>query len=141
MRLCVFAYSATMILNTEPVWAEHKRISDSELFEVVKLRLAEQLFGTMKGQESSESGPNNTDGRSGTAERTTVAAEPCQAANDATDFEQRQAYERRELSAEWRVPLRGNLHTVEFEHGTTSGKRILWVDGKVDRIVIYCVGC
>lgn len=41
------------------------------------------------------------------------------------------AYENREVAAEWQVPVRGKLHKVEFEHGTTSGKRILWVDGKV----------
>lgn len=31
----------------------------------------------------------------------------------------------------WDVPLSDGLHTVEFEHGTASGKRIVKVDGKV----------
>lgn len=41
------------------------------------------------------------------------------------------AYENRDVAAEWQVPVRGKLHKVEFEHGTTSGKRILWIDEKV----------
>lgn len=41
------------------------------------------------------------------------------------------SYEKREIAAEWRVPLRGKLHKIEFEHGTTSGRRVLWIDEKV----------
>lgn len=41
------------------------------------------------------------------------------------------AYENREVAAEWQIPVRGRLHKVEFEHGTTSGRRILWIDEKV----------
>lgn len=41
------------------------------------------------------------------------------------------SYEKREIVAEWRVPLRGKLHKIEFEHGTTSGRRVLWIDEKV----------
>lgn len=44
------------------------------------------------------------------------------------------SYEKREVAAEWRVPLRGKLHKIEFEHGTTSGRRVLWIDEKVIRI-------
>lgn len=32
--------------------------------------------------------------------------------------------------AEWRVPISGMLYKVEFEHGKTSGKRVIWVNGK-----------
>lgn len=39
--------------------------------------------------------------------------------------------ERTDLVAYWSVPLTDGVHTVEFEHGTTSGKRVLRVDGKV----------
>lgn len=39
--------------------------------------------------------------------------------------------ERKEITAEWRVPTKGKLHVIEFEHGTTSGKRVLWIDGQV----------
>lgn len=37
----------------------------------------------------------------------------------------------REIAAEWQVPIQGKLYKVELEHGTTSGRRILWVDDKV----------
>ena len=36
-----------------------------------------------------------------------------------------------DLVAEWKVSLSDRTHTVQFEHGTLSGKRIVWVDGKV----------
>ncbi|KAK8401421.1 hypothetical protein O3P69_002889 [Scylla paramamosain] len=35
-----------------------------------------------------------------------------------------------ELVAVWEVPLSDGLHKVGFEHGTTTGRRVLWVDGK-----------
>lgn len=34
----------------------------------------------------------------------------------------------REVVARWRVPMYGKIHEVEFEHGTASGKRVLWID-------------
>lgn len=37
----------------------------------------------------------------------------------------------KEVVAQWRVPLRGKIYNIEFEHGTTSGKRVIWIDGKV----------
>ncbi|CAG9863313.1 unnamed protein product [Phyllotreta striolata] len=37
--------------------------------------------------------------------------------------------DRTDLVAYWSVPLLDGVHTVEFEHGTTSGKRVLRVDG------------
>lgn len=45
--------------------------------------------------------------------------------------------ERTDLVAYWSVPLIDGAHTVEFEHGTTSGKRVIRVDGKV-RIFCNC---
>lgn len=33
--------------------------------------------------------------------------------------------------AVWEVPLNSGVYTVEFEHGTTSGKRVIRVNGKV----------
>ena len=33
--------------------------------------------------------------------------------------------------AVWEVPLNSGLYIVEFDHGTTSGKRIVRVNGKV----------
>lgn len=43
------------------------------------------------------------------------------------------AYEHRDVVAEWHVPLHGKFHKIEFEHGTTSGRRVLWVDKRVRR--------
>lgn len=34
----------------------------------------------------------------------------------------------------WDVPLSDGLHTIEFEHGTASGKRVIRVDNEVRRI-------
>ena len=31
---------------------------------------------------------------------------------------------------EWEVRLADGVHCVQFEHGTTSGKRVIYVDGK-----------
>lgn len=45
-------------------------------------------------------------------------------------------YEQREIVAEWRVPLHGKLYQIEFEHGTTSGRRVLWINNKV---ILLCV--
>ena len=36
-----------------------------------------------------------------------------------------------DLVATWNVMLNNGNHKVEFEHGTTSGKRVITVDGKV----------
>ncbi|XP_022912991.1 fas apoptotic inhibitory molecule 1 [Onthophagus taurus] len=38
--------------------------------------------------------------------------------------------ERTDLVAYWSVPLYDGVHTIEFDHGTTSGKRVLRVDGQ-----------
>ncbi|KAL4228835.1 hypothetical protein ACF0H5_011876 [Mactra antiquata] len=36
-----------------------------------------------------------------------------------------------DLVATWCVSLPDGVHKIEFEHGTTSGKRVIYVDGKV----------
>ena len=36
--------------------------------------------------------------------------------------------------AEWDVSLSDGNHKVQFEHGTTSGKRVIRVDGRVSVI-------
>lgn len=41
------------------------------------------------------------------------------------------SHDRSDLVAYWIVPLADCTHTVEFEHGTTTGKRVVWVDGQV----------
>ncbi|KAK4320570.1 hypothetical protein Pmani_008574 [Petrolisthes manimaculis] len=35
-----------------------------------------------------------------------------------------------DLVALWEVPLSDGKHKVGFEHGTTTGRRVLWVDGQ-----------
>ncbi|XP_075685108.1 fas apoptotic inhibitory molecule 1 isoform X1 [Rhinoderma darwinii] len=35
-----------------------------------------------------------------------------------------------DLVAVWEVALSDGIHKIEFEHGTTSGKRVVYVDGK-----------
>lgn len=45
--------------------------------------------------------------------------------------------QRTDLVAYWSVPLLDGVHTVEFEHGTTSGKRVLRVDGQVSVLITY----
>lgn len=37
----------------------------------------------------------------------------------------------KEVVGRWRVPMHGKVYEIEFEHGTTSGKRVIWIDGKV----------
>lgn len=39
-------------------------------------------------------------------------------------------YAEREVVALWQVPMKGQVHTIEFEHGTASGRRVIWLDGK-----------
>jgi len=36
-----------------------------------------------------------------------------------------------DLVAVWDVPLADGIHQIEFEHGTTTGKRVIKLDGKV----------
>lgn len=36
-----------------------------------------------------------------------------------------------DLVAVWDVPMNHGVYTVEFEHGTLTGKRIIRVNGKV----------
>ncbi|CAH1979639.1 unnamed protein product [Acanthoscelides obtectus] len=38
--------------------------------------------------------------------------------------------DRTDLVAYWSIPLLDGVHTVEFEHGHTTGKRVIRVDGK-----------
>lgn len=36
-----------------------------------------------------------------------------------------------DLVAVWEVALSDGVHRIEFEHGTTTGKRVIHIDGKV----------
>lgn len=39
-----------------------------------------------------------------------------------------------DLAGVWEVALSDGVHRIEFEHGTTTGKRVILVDGKVDHL-------
>ena len=39
-----------------------------------------------------------------------------------------------DLVAIWEIKLSDGVHNIEFEHGTTSGKRVVRVNGKVTSI-------
>lgn len=127
-------------------------------FQVVKVMswLSDHLFGVPKSKDE-----NNKDAdESATAE----SSEPPQPAPpppssgdaaasaeiqntaittsaDTTSEDAAAAYENRDVVAEWQVPVRGQLHQLEFEHGTTSGKRILWVNGQVGIHCRYLIAC
>lgn len=116
-------------------------------FEVMSW-LSDHLFGVPKskdennkdadGNASADSTPAPPSTEDGSApseiQNTAVTTSNSDAAaappstDDATALE---AYENRDVVAEWQVPVRGKLHQLEFEHGTTSGKRILWINGQV----------
>jgi hypothetical protein len=36
-----------------------------------------------------------------------------------------------DLTAVWELPLNDKVHRIEFEHGTTTGRRVVRVDGEV----------
>ena len=38
-----------------------------------------------------------------------------------------------DIVAQWEVSLSDGIHRIEFEHGTTSGKRVVRVDDKVSK--------
>ncbi|XP_066152375.1 fas apoptotic inhibitory molecule 1 [Euwallacea fornicatus] len=46
------------------------------------------------------------------------------------NLQQNPVQDRSDLVAYWSVPLFDGVHIVEFEHGTTTGKRVLRLDGK-----------
>lgn len=41
-------------------------------------------------------------------------------------------YNRNNIVAKWCAPINGKLYRIELEHGTTTGKRMVWVNGKVN---------
>lgn len=50
-----------------------------------------------------------------------------------------------DLAGVWEVALSDGVHRIEFEHGTTTGKRVIYVDGKVtfaqERRPLLCAAC
>lgn len=43
-----------------------------------------------------------------------------------------------DLVGVWDVALSDGVHRIEFEHGTTTGKRVICVDGKVWKDMHTC---
>ena len=41
---------------------------------------------------------------------------------------------RPDLVGEWKIHLPDGIHTVQFEHGATTGKRVVRVDGEEVRM-------
>jgi hypothetical protein len=35
-----------------------------------------------------------------------------------------------DVVARWVLPVRGKIYDIEFEHGTLSGKRVIWINGE-----------
>ena len=35
-----------------------------------------------------------------------------------------------DIVAQWSVSLSDGIHSIRFEHGTTTGKRVVWVDNQ-----------
>lgn len=41
-----------------------------------------------------------------------------------------------DIVGQWKLSLPDGRYTIEFEHGTTSGKRVIRVNNKVNRSVL-----
>lgn len=41
-----------------------------------------------------------------------------------------------DLVATWNVPMSKKVYKVEFEHGTTTGRRVVRIDGEVGKILL-----
>ncbi|XP_017475450.1 PREDICTED: fas apoptotic inhibitory molecule 1 [Rhagoletis zephyria] len=39
-------------------------------------------------------------------------------------------YNKNNIVAKWCAPINGKLYRIELEHGTTTGRRMIWVNGK-----------
>ena len=42
-----------------------------------------------------------------------------------------------DLVGTWEVPLYDKIHKIQFEHGTTTGRRVLWIDGEVNLLFLF----
>ncbi|KAH8410885.1 hypothetical protein KR222_006756 [Zaprionus bogoriensis] len=41
-----------------------------------------------------------------------------------------QRYNKDNIVAQWCAPINGKMYRIELEHGTTSGRRMIWVNGR-----------
>ncbi|EDW74190.1 uncharacterized protein Dwil_GK21519 [Drosophila willistoni] len=39
-------------------------------------------------------------------------------------------YNKQNIVAQWCTPINGKMYRIELEHGTTSGRRMIWVNGR-----------
>ena len=46
-----------------------------------------------------------------------------------------------DVAAVWELKLPDGNHKVVFEHGNTSGKRVIWVDGEEVATVMHLIDC
>ncbi|EDX07161.1 GD11091 [Drosophila simulans] len=46
-----------------------------------------------------------------------------------------QRYNKQNIVAQWCVPINGKMYRIELEHGTTSGRRMIWVNGRTRCII------
>lgn len=60
-----------------------------------------------------------------------AASDLSQKSNNASENLSNLPYRKEDIVATWHVPLKGQIYRVEFEHGTTTGKRVIWVNRKV----------
>lgn len=99
--------------------------------------LSDHIFGAPKSKDEPKNevtSPTSDTPAEGEIQNDTVTTSDATAAAAVANAEESGAalaYENREVAAEWHIPVQGKLYKVEFEHGTTSGRRILWVDEKV----------
>lgn len=42
-------------------------------------------------------------------------------------------YNKNNIVAKWCAPINGKMYRIELEHGTTTGRRMIWVNGKVSK--------
>lgn len=78
-----------------------------------------------KQQELAE---NMTEPENTQAVDSTMTSEAPTSTNSSADILPNVPYHKENIVAEWHVPLKGQIYRVEFEHGTTTGKRVIWVN-------------
>lgn len=109
--------------------------------------LSDHLFGTTKPRDTAAEAiasptevpaPASTPETAGPPVSSEIQNDTVTTSNTVSNSDDPSAYENRDVAAEWQVPVRGKLHKVEFEHGTTSGRRILWIDEKVQKLNNDC---
>jgi len=89
----------------------------------------EATMGTATDEETKMKNFTNTEFMSWM--KPSNALEQIKIPNAEEDTAIRNAYEKREVVAEWHVPMKGVINKIEFEHGTASGKRVIWLNEKV----------